>query len=138
MMVGLSWACEWQYHRSRSESERRLNKWVVRIQREDIPSDFSGRVRSTTMPIVLANLTGLCGVLAWGGGKFNHRLHKRCQITREEEHFSFCNGDVLEHSIVYNSQDHRPFVLVEPLLLEVIDGTFVRKHYTTLTSVSFT
>jgi hypothetical protein len=89
----------------------------VRYEKNDIPNDPSGRVRSTTSPIVFANLTGLWGVLAVGIGVRSRVCAETSRNTWKEEHFTLADGDVSEHAIIHDPQCHRPVVLVEPFLL---------------------
>lgn len=62
IMVGLVWLEALQYQRRRSVT--RTISHILRMQWMRWPVASSGRTRSTTRPIVSANLTGLCGVLA--------------------------------------------------------------------------
>lgn len=62
---GLSCFPERQYHRNRSGCSRYL-VFTSCLEGTSAPCDASGRTRSITMPTVLVNRTGLCGVLAAG------------------------------------------------------------------------
>ncbi len=71
MIVGFSCLPDLQYQRRRSDSPcHKQTEWNVggggarRPTERGLPIEPSGRTRSTTIPMVFANRTGLCGVLA--------------------------------------------------------------------------
>ena len=78
----------------RIRNKRRTRRVVER----NSPIEPSGRTRSTTIPMVFANRTGLCGVLATD--RFRSRPIASAnesrvgELTWEEEHLAFFDPNV--------------------------------------------